>query len=258
MKRRDISADIRLVSVRWAQFALLVAVLWGVAAKAERPPAILTTARAAHGLTAGQSALALPVHLHAVVTYYDPYIDVRHGALFVHDDSGGIFVAVPARPILPLRAGTLIDLWGVTGPGDFAPIVDRPTIRVLGESTLPQHAPRASLSHMLTGADDSQWVEVEGVVRSVAEWGKDVVLELALRDGSITATTVKETGADYGRLVDAQVVLRGTAAPIFTRNRQMTGARLFFPNLSQLTVLGAAPADAFTLPAQPINSLLRF
>src|ERR1035438_7067577 len=79
---------------------------------------ILTTAQSVHSLPPKEAGRHYPVHLLAVVTYYDPYIDPRHGALFVQDATGAVFVAVSARPILPIHAGSLVDLTGVSGPGD--------------------------------------------------------------------------------------------------------------------------------------------
>ena len=217
----------------------------------------LTTARAAHDLTTEEAARGFPVHLRAVVTYYDPYIDPRHGAMFVHDPTGGIFVAVPARPILPLRAGTEIDLSGVTGPGDFAAIVDHPQIRVIAASHVPAEAPRVSLTQLLTGTEDGQWVEIEGLVHSVRLSGEIVTMVVAVSDGTVTATTVKEEGADYTRLIDAVVRIHANAAPLFTKNRQMTGARMFFPTLAEVRIEEPG-ADPFALASRPINSLLRF
>ncbi len=218
----------------------------------------LTTAREAHSLTIEEARRGYPVHLRAVVTYYDPYIDARHRALFVHDASGGVFVSVPAGPPLSLPAGTLIDVRGVSGPADFAPVVSQPRIRVIGQSHLPAEAPRVSLAHMLIGADDGQWVEVEGVVRAVVRTARNVTLDLTLGDGVIRATTVAEEGADYERLIDARVRMHAAVAPIFTNNRQVTGARLFFPSLREVTIEEPAPADPFALPVRPINGLLTF
>ena len=50
----------------------------------------LTTAHDVHSLTIEQATRNYPVHLTAVVTYYDPYVDPRRPALFVSDASGGI------------------------------------------------------------------------------------------------------------------------------------------------------------------------
>jgi len=80
----------------------------------------------------------------------------------------------------------------------------------------------------MTGADDSQWVEVEGVVHSVAQSSHNATITLALRDGMIRAITPLEPGADYARLVDSTVVVHANAAPVWTKNGQMVGARLLF------------------------------
>jgi hypothetical protein len=194
-----------------------------------------------------------------VVTYYDTYIDPRHGALFVADGTGGIFISIPKVPTLPLHAGTVIDVTGVSGPGDFAPIVVGHQIEVIEESHLPVTAPRVSYGRLLTGVEDGQWVEIEGLVHSAVTKGGDVTLNVAMSDGTIGATTVEEKGRNYSSgLVDATVRIRGSVAPFYTKNRQLTGARLFFPNLTQVTVVEPAPADPYVLPVRSIDSLLQF
>jgi hypothetical protein len=52
----------------------------------------LTTAHDAHSLTSEQAARSYPVHLRTVVTYYDPFADPRHPAVWASDSSGGIYV----------------------------------------------------------------------------------------------------------------------------------------------------------------------
>src|SRR5271165_3186682 len=176
-----------------ARLALLVVAAAPALATAGNPIAglpTLTTARQAHSLTSENASLHFPVHLQAVVTYYDPYIDQRRGALFVHDSTGAVFAAVPLTPILALQPGTLVDLWGVSGPGDFAPIVLADQIRVIGQSHVPLEAPRVSLARMLSGVEDGQWVEIEGVVHSIVNSGRNVTLNLTISDGIVRATTV--------------------------------------------------------------------
>jgi hypothetical protein len=82
---------------------------------------VLTTAREAHSLSAAESGRGYPVHLVAVVTYYDSYIDPRHVAMFVADATAGIFVSIPKAADLKLHAGTLVDITGVTVPGTSHP-----------------------------------------------------------------------------------------------------------------------------------------
>ena len=218
----------------------------------------LTTAHDAHSLTSEQAARNYPVHLRAVVTYYDPYIDPRHPTVWVSDSSGGVYVELSSVPAVPFKAGDLVEITGVTAKGGYAPIVEASEVRVIGKSNLPSTPPRVTFAQILTGAEDGRWVEVEGVVHAVRELKKNISLDLALSDGTITATTVKEVGADYDSLIDAKVRLRGNQAPLFNPQGAMTGAYLLFPDRAQVTVEEPAPAHPFSLPISPVRSLLRF
>jgi diguanylate cyclase (GGDEF)-like protein len=226
--------------------------------KSAPPPLTLTTARGVHDFPVDQAARAYSIHLHAVVTYYDPYIDTRHGALFVCDSSGCVFVVVPLRPILSIQAGDAVDIVGVTGPGDYAAVVIARQVQFEGRSHLPQNPPKVALSRLLTGVFDCRWVEVEGRVRSVHLDGHKVILEVAAEGGSFTAISVRQPEADYDALVDALVRIRGNVAPLFNQNRQMVGVHVFFSSLRELSVIQAAPRDPFSLPAVPISQLFRF
>ena len=244
--------------------AAAVLALAGAAARAQSTPdkpaplPLLTTAHAAHSMTAEEANRGYPVLLRAVATYYDPYIDPRHAALFVLDDTGGIMVSLPGQPVLPIHAGTLLEIRGVTGGGDFAPIVDHGQVRVIGESHLPTKVRRASLGQMTTGETDGQWVEVEGVVHSVRETAFNFTLDLALTDGMVSATTRKQPGEDYASLIDAKVRIDGNVAPIFNAFSQLAGAHLLFPSWEQVVVEEPAVPDPFGSPLRTIGSLLRY
>jgi signal transduction histidine kinase/ActR/RegA family two-component response regulator len=199
-----------------------------------------------------------PVKLNAVVTYYDPFVDPRRPALFVSDSSGGIYIFLPGFPAAPFKTGDLIEITGVSAAGDYAPIVRATETHVIGKSHLPLSAPRESLTEMLTGAKDGQWVEVEGVVLAVRQSGNIIDLDLALSDGTITATTIREAGADYDSLVDAEVRIRGDAAPRYNHQFQMTGVHIFFPNRAQMTIEQPAPAHPFSSSITPVSGLLRY
>ena len=218
----------------------------------------LTTARGAHQLTLKEAARAYPVLLRAVVTYYDPYIDARRPAFFVSDASGGVFVALSTTPKIAFKTGELVEISGVSGAGDFAPIVDRASARVIGSSHLPLTAPRVSLNDMLSGAEDGQWVEVEGLVQSVLKVDKNVFLDLVLGDGAVSAVTVEQPSVDYARLVDSKVILRGNSAPTFNHQGQLTGSHLLFPDLTTVQVEEAGAADPYVLPVGQIDTLLRY
>ena len=230
-------------------------------ASAALPLRTLTTLREAHSLSADEAARGYPVHVRATVTYYDNYLDPRRIAFFLHDSTGGMYAAVlrgttwPGRRPVP---GTLVDVTGVTAPGDYAPIIDQAHLTVLGDSRLPAHAKLVTLPTLLTGVEDGQWVEIEGVVHSVMESDTNVNVQIAMDRGIIAATTVRQRGVDYQSLVDKWVRLRGNAGPIFNENRQLMGVRMFFPGLEAVTASSPDSGDAFARPVRPINGLLRF
>jgi signal transduction histidine kinase/ActR/RegA family two-component response regulator len=223
-----------------------------------QPLPTITKAHDAHSLTVEQAAQGYPVHLRAIVTYYDPYNDPRRPACFASDSSGGIYVDLRALPAIPFGAGDLVEITGISATGGYAPIVVATEARLIGKFHFPSIAPRVTLSEILTGKYDGQWVEIEGVVRGVHKSRNNIHLDVALSDGEITAGTVREKGADYDSLVDAKVSLRGSAAPLFNHLGQMTGSYLVFPDRTQVKVEEPAPAHPFTLPVVPVGDLLRF
>ena len=225
------------------------------------PLPTLTTIRQVHSLSAAEAARSYPVHLRAVVTYFDSYIDPRHMSLFIHDSTAGIFVLLPPGlnwPDGPPSSGTTVEISGISKPGEFASVVSSSDVRVLSrKSALPTARP-VNLRQMLSGVEDCEWVEVEGIVQSVFQSATNVTLEIALAEGTIGATTIKLPGVDYSALIDSKIRLRGTVAATFNASRQMTGARIYFPDMSAVAIEEPAPADPFSTPVRLIDSLSRF
>jgi len=218
----------------------------------------LTTAHEVHSLSTEESRRAYPVHLRAVVTYLDPSYGAESASMFVHDASGGVYVSLRAGIKEKLPPGTLLDVLGVSGPGGFAPIVEHAQVKVIGHAPLPANPRRISVTRLLTGAEDCQWVELEGVIRSVVEHGHNIRMRLQMEGGIVTAVVVKEAGASYSGLVASKVRIRATAAPMFNKNSQMISARLLVPGLSAIKILEPARGDPFQLPVIPIDGLLRW
>src|SRR5579871_1057425 len=236
-------------------------------AAATPPLPLLTTARAVHGMNSQEARKGYPVHLRdAQVLYYNP--DIWN--LFIRDASGTVYVNMRNQPRLPMRAGDLLDIEGISGPGGFAPIINNPRIRITGRRPLPP-APRVSLDHLLTGQEDTVWVEVEGIVRSVVESdhltayadqaasGKgNVLVTIATGAGRLDVITLESGGIGYGGLVDSDVVVRGVCGPRFNNNGQLIGVHLFTPSLAEVRVVARGPVDAFSLPIRELTSILQF
>jgi diguanylate cyclase (GGDEF)-like protein len=221
---------------------------------------ILTTAREAHSLSDDQAKRAYPVHLRGVITYFDPDFGTGQPAIFIHDATGSIFIQMLCRLTCkaaePPFVGALVDVRAVSAPGGFGPIISNPQIRILGRAPLPPNPPRVTLADLRTGAEDAQWVEVEGSVHRVIEYPNSVTLRLEMKDGPIDVTMIKTPGATYSNLVDAQVRIHANAAPTANSDGQMIGVHLQSPNLSALQMLEPAPSDPFAQSAIPIDRLL--
>ena len=87
------------------------------------PARFMTTASEIRSLTTGQAKQGRAVHLTGVITYYDP----EEPDLFIQDASGGIWVNLEiVKPNVPLGAGDLVEIHGVTEAPDFAPQVGGP------------------------------------------------------------------------------------------------------------------------------------
>jgi hypothetical protein len=188
----------------------------------QAPLRTLVTAREAHDMTLEEAARAYPVRLRAMVTYYDPYIDSRHSALFICDATGCVFIRIPSSPIIPLQAGDVVNVEGVSDAGDYAPVVDKPQLHVVGHSYLPRQAQKASMVEMLSGSLDCRWVEISGVVHVVRLTEKNATFEIATTEGPISAITRREAGIDYDQFVDSTEKARRSAfiffSPPFTKS----------------------------------------
>jgi len=244
----------------------LAGTLAGVLSGAEAA-GTLTSARAVHGMTSDVAREGFPVHLAgAWVLYYNAQI----GNLFVGDASGTVYVDMRRQQDLALRGGDLLDIQGVSGPGGFAPIISQPQVRVVGHRALPP-APQVSLDHLLTGFDDTEWVAVEGTVRSVVEAdhltayadqaasGKgNILLTIATGAGRLNVITAESGGVDCRNLVDSEVVVRGVCGPRFNKARQLIGVHLFTPSLRELRVISEGPRDPFSLPIRGVGTVMQY
>ncbi|MGB6689315.1 MAG: GGDEF domain-containing protein [Terracidiphilus sp.] len=223
----------------------------------EPPLRTLVTARQIHDLPREEAARAYPVHMRAVVTYFDPELN-QLPDLFVCDSTGGIFVEFSQPPNLALQAGDLVDVTGESGPGEFAPVIRSPQVRTVGRSSLPENAIKATYPQLLSGSLDGQWVEIEGVVHAAHSTATNVTLDVATLDGSVRATTRREAGVNYDGLVDSSIRFYGNAAPVLNWKQQMVGAQIFFPSLREIAVMMPAPLDPFATPVVPLSDLMRF
>jgi signal transduction histidine kinase/DNA-binding response OmpR family regulator len=223
----------------------------------------LTNIRQILQLNRAQASKGYPVHLKAVVTYYGIADAGAHGSqippdLFLHDSTGGVWVNLDKTSPIP-QIGDLLDITGNSEQPDFAPQIAHPHWKTVGRSALPK-APRVTYAEMVSSRLDAQWVEVEGIVRSVRldATSRLLFLRIALPDGLITAQTPDYPNFDPQQLVDSKVILRGDCGAVFNLDNQLIGIALYVPSLKTLQMVDPSPTNPWALPSRAIEELQRF
>ena len=116
------------------------------------------------------------------------------------------------------------------------------------------------MHQLLSGGEDSQFVEMSGVVRSMARDDKDhLALELMNAHERIPAFVPSIAGQTLpaGLAVDAVVRLRAVVGARFNAKRQIVGIQLFIPTTREIVVESPALADPFQLPLTAIERTAR-
>jgi PAS domain S-box-containing protein len=214
----------------------------------------LTTLRQVRTFHADASAKLVTIHVRAVVTYYDTVAP----NLFVQDATGGIWVDLRGIKAAPPRLGELLDLTGTVGSG-FSPYVANPQWKVIGSSPLPRPV-SLSYDQAATGSFDSQWVEMEGIVRSFVQEaeGNVLVIDAATPTGAFKVRVPNYRTPFPMQLVDAKVRFRGVCGAAFNQRNQLVAIHLMVPGLEYSEVIEAAPSDPFAVPTTPIGKLGSF
>jgi signal transduction histidine kinase len=171
---------------------------------------------------------------------------------FIQDDTAGIQVAFPDRESRKLtEPGMFVEVEGWGGLGDGGnPVISADQIVVLGKGKLPQPQ-RLSLSQLMSGRMDAQWIEVEGVVRSTD--GAHLLMICYGRE--VMASIGAGASAVVNGLVDAAVRVRGVGITALDDRGRIQGIHLLIPSLEHVEVV-ESPRDPFSLPIQPIGRLL--
>jgi signal transduction histidine kinase/CheY-like chemotaxis protein len=212
-------------------------------------PAIATIAEIRR-LPPVEARRGFPVQFRAVVTYWMK----PRNFVFVQDSTAGIFMVNAGAPVEP---GQLVDVRGESAAGDFAPIVDKATARVIGRAALPTPV-RVPIAELFSGRYDSQWVETEGTVHAVVAEGLDAALTLVSGSHKFKAVLPGLGSHLPVQLVDAKVRIQGACGSIFNDRRQLLSIQMLVPEMAHVVVLERPPASPQSLPVQPINALLQF
>lgn len=206
-------------------------------------------------LSSAEAERLIPVKLTGIVTDLSGY----KNSFFFQDPTGGI--SVDRTDSADVHAGDMVEIVGTSGPGLFAPVVLASKVTVTGHSP-PPPTHRFTYGDLFGGAQDSQWVEIEGIVHTakVEEVDEHTLLDLRLDigGGSVNVLLQDFAGVDIAHLVDARIRLRGVCATDFNQKKQFVGLDLYVPSPKFMKVLEAARTDTFAGPAMPIGNALQF
>ena len=214
---------------------------------------LLTNAVDIISLPAEQAARSLKATVTGIVTAADP---VLKGRFFLQDATAGIFVdnVNGLRP----EPGTVVEASGITHPGAYAPIITAPTVRQIGNAPLPAAKP-VVIERLMSGAEDSQRIEISGVVRDARIDGARLVVEMVSGGYRFRAYAPVPAGRDPQSLVAAQALVRGTAAEAHNRSlRQLVAVELYVPNLDDFVVERPEAANPFDEPVVALDSLAQY
>lgn len=228
---------------------------------------VLTSVGEVRALSREEAAKGLPVRLRGVVTWQDsdPMPD-----FFVHDGKWNVWVgrAIAQHrgiwqggepPAKDSEVGALVEIEGVTDPGGYAPCVLPIRFKRVGSGPIPD-ARRLPVERLLSGSEDGQRVEVEGVVQEISppdQYGDSKVMIMV--DGH-PCRVASENGRelDGAKLVDARVRVKGLLVPLPNLRAEVAGLRMNVMGAADFEVLEAPPADPFLAPRVSLNRLLPF
>ena len=215
---------------------------------------VLTNAEQVHRLTRKEAAARQPVVIRGVITCALP----AFGAAVIQDRTAGIYIN-RWNPSLgePPRVGELVEVDGVTDPGQFAPRVDAVRISRFGTGELPPPV-HPYWDQLINGSLDTEFVEMEGMVTTVRADG----ITLLTHGGKINVLVYGANGATNGVALkpyeDALVRLRGCLFASWdeaTHEVNVSEIRMYAPSV---TVVEPAPADAFAVTPKHVTDLLQF
>ena len=206
-------------------------------------------------LPAKRSSSGVPVFIKGVVTAAQTN---WNGRFFMQDASGGVFVENLGltQPV----PGDVVEVNGITRSGGYAPCITKPHWVKRGTAPQPE-AKAVTLDQLMSGAEDSQRIEVSGVVRYawMNEGEGRVVVELASGGYRVHALVPVPAETNLQSWVGAEVLIKGTAGSSYNATlRHITAVTLYVPQLADFIITKPAPANPFDTPIARLNNIAQY
>ena len=107
------------------------------------------------------------------------------------------------------------------------------------------------MDRLRSGAEDSQWIQIDGIVRSAAVREGHLRVALMSSGRLVTVIPLEFDGADYSKLIDSHVEVTGASGSVFNRKRQMIGINDIRPEAVRYPCSGGFAGP--TLDAHPAH-----
>jgi PAS domain S-box-containing protein len=128
-------------------------------------------------------------------------------------------------------------------------------VRVIQRGPLPPAKPR-SFEDILGGKEDSQWIQMDAIVRDVSILDGHLRLQFSIPEQLLAYVPNFAGKSAPTNLIDAKVSLSGVCGTRFNARGQLLGYRLFIPNLDAVRITEPAADDPFAAASQPLASSL--
>lgn len=140
----------------------------------------------------------------------------------------------------------------------FEPMVMVAKLKPLGSMPMPPPI-RSNIENLLSSSLDSQWIEVQGVVRKMKIL-HDEYLQMTLLTGGHSCEVIlsRHSGLSRDSLVDARIRLRGVLLNIVNLRSQTAGIKIHSNGASDIDVMIPPPTDPFSAPKVVLNRLVSF
>jgi signal transduction histidine kinase len=212
---------------------------------------VLSTVEQIQWLAREQAQRGFPVKIRGVITCVASRL---YQGFVLQDATRGVYVAYPgeSNPASP-RLGEVWEIEGVTGPGEFAPLVQARTMTCVGEGRLPEPV-LPTWPQLMNGSLDTQFVELRGMVTAVeadaltllTHWGKLRVMTAGLSPRSL---------ASYENTL---VRIRGCLLAVWDAATHRVKVGEILIGSASINVDRADPADLFAAPTRRAADLLLF
>jgi signal transduction histidine kinase len=151
-----------------------------------------------------------------------------------------------------LEAGQFVEIEGSATPGGFGPTLLPSKITVLGRGKLPEPL-RCSWDQLMTGREDSQWIEIVGRAQSITNQYLNV-----LTDGGMVQVAVENCSASLmNQWINTTLRIQGACAP-FHVDGQVRGFVLRCPSPASVQNVHTQPENPFQIPSQPIKTVREY